>query len=75
MQSYNEQAMEEQEEYTADEELEESQTMTNESEEVCCEFNGKQNCFKIWIDSIAGQELMQLCQCWIVGGITLYIKR
>lgn len=47
MQSYNEQAMEEQEEYTADEELEESQTMTNESEEVCCEFNGKQNCYKI----------------------------
>lgn len=35
MQSYNQQAMEEQEEYTADEELEESQTMTNESEEVC----------------------------------------
>lgn len=43
MQSYNQQAMEEQGEYTADEELEESQTMTNESEEVCREFNGKQN--------------------------------
>lgn len=39
MQSYNEQGMEEQE-YTADEELEESQAITNESEEVCCEFNG-----------------------------------
>lgn len=39
MQSYNEQAMEEQGEYAADEELEESQTMANESEEVCCEFN------------------------------------
>ncbi|XP_040521696.1 RNA-binding protein 33 isoform X10 [Gallus gallus] len=37
MQSYNEQAMEEQEEYTADEELEESQTMTNESEEAAIE--------------------------------------
>ncbi|XP_032537913.1 RNA-binding protein 33 isoform X2 [Chiroxiphia lanceolata] len=34
MQSYNEQAMEEQGEYTADEELEESQTMANESEEA-----------------------------------------
>lgn len=40
MQSYNEQAMEEHEEYAADEELEESQAMTNESEEVCCELNG-----------------------------------
>lgn len=40
MQSYNEQAMEEQGEYAADEELEESQAMPNESEEVCCEFNG-----------------------------------
>lgn len=39
MQSYNEQAMEEQE-YAADEELEGSQTMANESEEVCREFNG-----------------------------------
>uniref|UniRef100_A0A663M3U1 RNA-binding protein 33 n=1 Tax=Athene cunicularia TaxID=194338 RepID=A0A663M3U1_ATHCN len=37
MQSYNEQAMEDQEEYTADEELEESQTMTNESEEAAIE--------------------------------------
>ncbi|XP_068790378.1 RNA-binding protein 33 isoform X2 [Struthio camelus] len=37
MQSYNEQAMEEQEEYTADEELEDSQTMTNESEEAAIE--------------------------------------
>ncbi|KAM6135015.1 RNA-binding protein 33 isoform 7-T7 [Pterocles gutturalis] len=37
MQSYNEQAMEEQEEYTADEELEESQTMANESEEAAIE--------------------------------------
>ncbi|KFQ72049.1 RNA-binding protein 33, partial [Phaethon lepturus] len=37
MQSYNEQAMEEQEEYTADEELEESQTITNESEEAAIE--------------------------------------
>lgn len=43
MQSYNQQAMEEQGEYTADEELEESQTVTNESEEVCREFNGKPN--------------------------------
>ncbi|XP_063271958.1 RNA-binding protein 33 isoform X3 [Prinia subflava] len=34
MQSYNEQAMEEQGEYAADEELEESQTMANESEEA-----------------------------------------
>lgn len=42
MQSYNEQAMEDQE-YTADEELEEPQTMTNESEEVCGEFNGQSN--------------------------------
>lgn len=38
MQSYNEQAMEEQGEYAADEELEETQTMANESEEVCNEF-------------------------------------
>lgn len=38
MQSYNEQGMEEQE-YTADEELEESHAMANESE-VCCVFNG-----------------------------------
>ncbi|KFO09467.1 RNA-binding protein 33, partial [Balearica regulorum gibbericeps] len=37
MQSYNEQGMEEQEEYTADEELEESQTITNESEEAAIE--------------------------------------
>ncbi|XP_025925031.1 RNA-binding protein 33 isoform X5 [Apteryx rowi] len=37
MQSYNEQAMEEQEEYPADEELEDSQTMTNESEEAAIE--------------------------------------
>ncbi|NXX10186.1 RBM33 protein, partial [Podargus strigoides] len=37
MQSYNEQAMDEQEEYTADEELEESQAMTNESEEAAIE--------------------------------------
>lgn len=40
MQSYNEQGMEEHEEYTADEELEESQAITNESEEVCYEFSG-----------------------------------
>ncbi|XP_030300065.1 RNA-binding protein 33 isoform X5 [Calypte anna] len=37
MQSYNEQGMEEQEEYTADEELEESHTMANESEEAAIE--------------------------------------
>lgn len=43
MQSYNEQAMEEQGEYAADEELEESQTMANESEKVCHEFNGNFN--------------------------------
>ncbi|XP_065484325.1 RNA-binding protein 33 isoform X3 [Caloenas nicobarica] len=37
MQSYNEQGMEEPEEYTADEELEESQAITNESEEAAIE--------------------------------------
>uniref|UniRef100_A0A8C9F5S5 RNA-binding protein 33 n=1 Tax=Pavo cristatus TaxID=9049 RepID=A0A8C9F5S5_PAVCR len=55
MQSYNEQAMEEQEGYTADEELEESQPMTNESEEVCCEFNGEPNCVAA-IESLELQE-------------------